>query len=192
VSDLSKFFELTIAPEEGNSTETPQPPPHVNAESHGQRLATENEQRSLVATDPQADYLGANLPRSLSGLAAGQQQIIFNHPGLAALNANLRMLEEGRDVAMRERDTERQKSEKTQERAHNAELRASNAEGSLRTIQRESDLRMLLSNLGCVLLGLIPFAQEKLQIAGSIALGSIGAVLVLGAWLFGKRNGRHK
>jgi hypothetical protein len=172
---------------ETNGDPVPAQPPHIGVESHGQRAATATEKQSLVATAGSVgEYLGANLQQSFSGLLASHDKLTFTHPGVAALNAAIGMLESGRDIAVRERDAERAAREVLEERAHAAELRASVAETQLRNATAESDRKLLMSGIGCVLLGLIPFAYDKMQVAGSIVAAALGAALVIGAARIGK------
>jgi hypothetical protein len=155
-------------------------PPIVHAESRGQRVATSSEQRALIAKAETSEYLS----ESLSGIVADQERLSLNQAGATVLLTTLRMNEKARDEAVRERDAEKKTREEMQDRAHKAELRVSAAEGKLDTV----DLRLLLNSVGCVLLGLTPYAHEKMQWGGSLTVGIVGLVLVFGALLIGRKR----
>ena len=124
-----------------------------------------------------------NLPRSLRGLAASSDRHTFNEAGMAVLVAATGMLTDAQQASAREKETAQEELKKLQEAHGRLRERYAKAKSELRSECGNGTLRLVMTTVGAVLLGLIPYGQDKAHFAGALACGIFGGILVVVPWL---------
>jgi hypothetical protein len=153
------------------------------ANSTGQQVSTVTSappSRQLIEGQIVAE---GDLPASLRGLAASNDRLVFNEAGSVVLAAATGMLAAGEKAARQEAKELRQELNTLHQQHSDERVAHATSETELRAERGAGALRLLFGNLGAVLLGLIPFADEKAKIPGVLLCAIVGTLLVAGAWI---------
>jgi hypothetical protein len=166
------------------SQETPQADPPKSPDipkgsvAVGQREATPEENRALVESAREGEYLPYERLEELRHLSESSQKLTFNHPGWVGFELWVRSLIRANETLSDDLRVERERANLAERDAGKAETRSSVAESKLAAETDSTHTRTVSAVVGSVVLGFTFTAYDRAGAPGVAVCLVLGAVLL--------------